>query len=54
VRHSPDEVAALLADEFVEFGASGRQPTPRLSASSIWKHTEGRWRLVFHQGTPLG
>jgi hypothetical protein len=22
--------------------------------SSIWKQTQGRWLMVFHQGTPLG
>ena len=22
--------------------------------SSIWKHSQGRWLLVFHQGTPSG
>ena len=91
VRASPDEVTALLADEFVEFGSSGRiydkqqiirllqeeqgeaQCTlvdfsaRRLAAnivlvtyrvvesrtvrSSIWCLEDGRWRMVFHQGT---
>ena len=94
VRASPDEVAALLADEFIEFGSSGRIydkqqiirflreeqeeaqlilaefSARRLSAdivlvtyrvvesrtirSSIWSFREGRWRMVFHQGTKLG
>ena len=94
VRASPDEVATLLADEFIEFGSSGRiydkqqiirhlqeeqgeaQLTlaefsaRRLSAdivlvtyrvvesrtirSSIWSFQEGRWRMVFHQGTKIG
>ena len=93
VRASPDEVATLLADEFIEFGSSGRiydkqqiirllqaeqgeaQLTlaefsaRRLSAdivlvtyrvvesrtmrSSIWSFQEGRWRMVFHQGTKI-
>jgi hypothetical protein len=93
VRASPDEVAALLADEFIEFGSSGRiydkqliirllQEDPgearltlvefsarRLSADvvlvtyrvvesrtircSIWSLREGRWRMVFHQGTKI-
>jgi hypothetical protein len=93
VRASPDEVATLLADEFIEFGSSGRiydkqqiirllqeeqgeaQLTMaefsarRLSAdtvlvtyrvvesrtmrSSIWCFQEGRWRMVFHQGTKI-
>jgi hypothetical protein len=91
VRASPDEVATLLADEFIEFGSSGRiyhkqqiilllqqeQGGPqctladfsarRLAAdvvlvtyrvvesrtirSSIWRSTNGRWQMVFHQGT---
>jgi hypothetical protein len=94
VRASPEEVATLLADEFIEFGSSGRiydkqqiirllqeeqgeaQLTlaefsaRRLSAdvalvtyrvlesrtirSSIWNFQEGRWRMVFHQGTKIG
>jgi hypothetical protein len=94
VRASADEVARLLADEFIEFGSSGRiydkQQTVRLlqqeqgdsqltmadfsarklSAdvvlvtyrvvesqtirSSIWSFQEGRWRMVFHQGTKIG
>jgi hypothetical protein len=98
VRGSPDEVDYLLADEFIEFGSSGRvydkrqiiaalqqetpDPTTRISLvdfvarrlapevilvtyrtirpdrpesrlrSSIWKLVEGRWQMVFHQGTP--
>jgi hypothetical protein len=93
-----DQVAYLLADDFVEFGSSGRvytkkevietlaqesvaqysltqfraiplatcailatycvvresstgeQPAESLQ-SSIWKLIDGRWQLVFHQGT---
>ena len=103
VRHSPDQVGALLSDDFVEFGSSGGvfnkqqviealeregppDPSIRLSLvdfiarrlasdvilvtyrtiqeggpgarqesrlrSSIWKLIEGRWQMVFHQGTP--
>ena len=103
VRHSPDQVGALLSDDFVEIGSSGGvfnkqqviealeqegppDPTIRLSLvdfiarrlasdvilvtyriiqeggpgtrreprlrSSIWKLIEGRWQMVFHQGTP--
>ena len=98
IRSSPDAMRALLADDFVEFGSSGRvfdraaveasvagQPafgsriddfavralspdaaltTYRLSAwpasggpvkvtlrSSIWMRRDGRWVMVFHQGT---
>ena len=94
VRTSP-EVAELIADDFVEFGSSGRvyaktdmiaalltESPVALSASefhvamladdvalvtyratrhattpvhslrsSIWRLREGRWRIVFHQGT---
>ena len=102
VRSSAEQVARLLADDFIEFGSSGhaydkqqvidalRQETPdptiRISLtefvarrlapdvvlvtyrtiqrggsdgpersrlrSSIWKMIEGRWQMVFHQGTP--
>jgi len=90
VRASP-EVATLLADEFVEFGSSGkiydkqqiilllqqeqgrtrttladfsarrlaadvvlvtyRVVESRTIRSSIWRSVDGRWRMVFHQGT---
>jgi hypothetical protein len=98
VRRSVQDVADLLADEFIEFGSSGRvfdkqqiievlkheptiqrtliefktsilapgvvlatyrivrhgasgeQPMHSLQ-SSIWKCIEGRWQMVFHQGT---
>jgi len=99
VRKSEDDIAMLLADNFVEFGSSGRifhkqqvveelphAPSVRMilhnfeaktlapdvvlttfrvvkhndtSAekmhslrSSIWKFIDGRWQMVFHQGTP--
>jgi hypothetical protein len=99
VRRSVTAVAALLADEFVEYGSSGRvynkqqllenlqhddsatrtisqfgtttlapdvilvtyrctreeigkQPLHTLRCS-IWKYIEGRWKMVFHQGTPM-
>ena len=92
----PSEVSQLLADDFVEFGSSGRcftkleviqalhtQPVVEFEASdfrvrfldhhivlltyvarrkgslpstslrsSLWKQQDGRWKLVFHQGTP--
>ncbi len=98
VRRSAQEVAGLLADEFIEFGSSGRvfdkqqvidslqgeaaahwslthfktsllapgvvlatyratyhssagaPPVPSLR-SSLWKWIDGRWQMVFHQGT---
>jgi hypothetical protein len=98
VRTSADRVGYLLADDFVEFGSSGRvfnkrqviealQQEARDAArrvlladftvrqlasdamlvtyratsedwggsrlrSSIWKLIDGRWQMVFHQGTP--
>lgn len=99
VRKSAQAVAELLADEFFEFGSSGRmftkqqiidslqQESPtqftlsefrttklaqdavlmtyrtvrhggsekqRASSlrSSIWRWREGRWQMLFHQGTP--
>jgi hypothetical protein len=99
VRRSPEELARLLADDFREFGGSGRvfdkgqiidalrnQPPVQLSLdefevkclapdialvtyrgscrfpesdkvshslrSSIWRNRDGRWEVVFHQGTP--
>jgi len=104
VRSSPQQLDHLLADDFLEFGSSGRtydkpkviaalaaDPSsglPRYAAlnklritwltddivllnyrssrsqsgggrlqanrSSIWKRIDGRWQLLFHQGTPLG
>ncbi len=94
VRADPDRVRALLAPEFVEFGASGRvfdrdaivatlaaggpqaaQQTRRFRVqplapgaalttwrirrddgsqtlrSSVWQRRDGRWQLLFHQGT---
>ena len=99
VRRDPEQVAALLADEFREFGSSGRTfskatileelqtespdrqvtlsdftcsmlspqialvtyRTRRLTPiappfhalrSSVWVLRDGRWQIVFHQGTP--
>jgi hypothetical protein len=100
VRSDPDLLGELLAEEFLEFGSSGRAwskretldalreergarftisdfqarlispgaalatyrvhvlaepepPGPSRSSlrSSIWVHRDGRWQLVFHQGT---
>ncbi len=99
VRRSVKELEILLADDFIEFGSSGRiynkqqvidglliSPTVQITImdfeikllalgvvlatyrvikrnnqggetnyslrSSIWKLHEGRWQMVFHQGTP--
>ena len=101
IRRSPQELARLLADDFREFGGSGRvfdkgqiiealQNQPRVQLwldefqvkclapdlalvtyrgncrvletdtvshslrSSIWRNRNGRWEVVFHQGTPSG
>jgi hypothetical protein len=104
VRSSPQQLDQLLADDFLEFGSSGKtydkpkviaalvaDPStsqPRYAAlnklrvtwladdtvllnyrssrsmtgggriqanrSSIWKRIDGRWQMLFHQGTPLG
>ncbi len=31
----------------------GGAPPQRANRSSIWKKMDGRWQMVFHQGTPL-
>jgi hypothetical protein len=92
IRNSPAAVAALLADEFTEFGSSGkvydkpaiiellrnekmasgekitvenfvvRELSPdvaldtylaskRTLRSSIWRLSDSRWQMIFHQGT---
>ena len=96
VRADPAQIRALLAPEFVEFGASGRvfdrdgivatlaAESPRRGAarqarsfklrllapgaalttwrvkrddgietlrSSVWQQQDGRWLMIFHQGT---
>ena len=98
IRRSGEEISRLLADDFIEFGVSGRTfdklqvveelpHTPAVPAvikdfqvkvlapdvvlatyravktheareemrnslrSSIWKFLDGRWQMVFHQGT---
>ena len=100
IRHSPEQLDRLLADDFREFGGSGRvfnkgqiietlQNQPPLEIwldefqvkclsaelalvtyrghykftdsekvshslrSSIWRKRDGRWEVVFHQGTPV-
>ena len=98
VRRSPELLTQLLADDFREFGSSGRvfdkkqiidllQEQPRFQLwleefdvkplapdlalvtyrgncrladdkisqslrSSIWRNRDGRWEVIFHQGTP--
>ena len=47
-----------FADDVVmlNYASSRSQPgAGRIQANrtSIWKHIEGRWQMLFHQGTPL-
>ncbi len=92
IRNSPAAVAALLADDFTEFGSSGRVydksaiiellrteavaadhkvtvenfavralspdvalvtylASKRTLRSSIWRLSDSRWEMIFHQGT---
>ena len=98
MRRDPQRVAALIADDFREFGTSGRvfdkasilaelatESSAQLSLtnfdcqqlasnivlvtyrsqrtdaagtrhalrSSVWTHRDGRWQIVFHQGTRI-
>ena len=100
VRKDPEQLAALLAEDFREFGSSGRTfskaailddlrtespdrqvtlsefsccllapeialvtyqtvritpaaPPFRANRSSVWVLRDGRWQIVFHQGTAL-
>jgi hypothetical protein len=99
VRHNEQEVSSLLADEFQEYGSSGRvyskaeivralqnessrqlslhcfegrglaegvvhvtyralsefSGTPPVASlrSSIWVFRDGRWQMLFHQGTRI-
>lgn len=94
IRNSPAAVAALLADDFREFGSSGRvydksaiiellrteaiASDPKMTVenfvvrelspnaalvtylaskstlrSSIWRLSDSRWEMIFHQGTKI-
>ena len=41
----------LVTYRTIQEGGSGTRQESRLR-SSIWKLIEGRWQMVFHQGTP--
>ena len=41
----------LVTYRTIQDGSSGTRQASRLR-SSIWKFIEGRWQMVFHQGTP--
>ncbi len=46
-----DFEAKALSDELIL--VVYRVPESATMRSSIWRRTEERWRMVFHQGTPL-
>ena len=49
---TPLEKGVVLATyRAIRYGAPGEQPTHSLR-SSVWKWIDGRWQMVFHQGTP--
>ena len=99
VRESAEQLSSILADDFIEFGASGRVydknqaveavttaqksdismtdfaarilapgvifvtygatkhtsvsgPSVSSLRSSVWKLIDGKWQVIFHQGTP--
>jgi len=41
----------LVTYRIIQKGGPGTRQESRLR-SSIWKSIEGRWQMVFHQGTP--
>ena len=43
----------LVTYQTIQEGGPGTRQESRLR-SSIWKLIEGRWQMVFHQGTPSG
>jgi len=46
-----DDVALIT---YRSVKSEGDKPRRQLAnRASIWKRSDGRWRLVFHQGTPL-
>jgi glyoxylase I family protein len=42
-----------LATYRVHREANAQRPAADSLRSSLWKRSQGRWRMVFHQGTPL-
>lgn len=53
VRASPAELAALLADDFVEFGSSGRVFTKREAIASLEHERSAQRVLTDFRATPL-
>ncbi|MFD0024781.1 DUF4440 domain-containing protein [Streptomyces sp. NPDC058382] len=54
---APVEVAGmsgvLLAPGLVHLTFTTERDGRRVRRNSIWRRTESRWRLYFHQGTPV-
>lgn len=51
---SADDIAAIrLADDLVHVTYVSVCGTRRSRRSSLWRGSGGRWRLYFHQGTPI-
>ena len=46
-------VAALVASGCATTQEVAGAPSVRRLRSSIWIRRDGRWRLAFHQGTPV-
>jgi hypothetical protein len=44
------QLVALLAEEFIEFGTSGRVYTKE-DLGSVWQKRVEEWQMVFHQST---
>lgn len=47
-----DMSGALLAPGLVHLTFTTESGGRRVRRNSIWRRTESRWRLYFHQGTP--
>ncbi len=54
VIEATDVVARWLADDVVLVTYTTQTPQRRALRSSIWRRTEGLWRVYFHQGTVTG
>jgi hypothetical protein len=42
-----------LGDDLVQLTYTSEAAGRRARRSSLWRRTDGRWLLLFHQGTPL-
>jgi glyoxylase I family protein len=58
-REASDFRLTMLADDVALLtyrahrGATATRPGADSLRSSIWRQRDGRWQMVFHQGTPL-